>query len=287
MAKTIMFQGTASDAGKTLFTLALCRIYSQQGYRVAPFKSQNMASDSYKIEGEAEIALAQALQAEAAGINPETYMNPILMKPHGDNNSKIFINGSPIKSMTAAEYFSQKDKLLQAIKISLNILKDKYQLIVLEGGGNPAEVNLRDKDLVNMKVAALADAPVILIANIERGGVFASIIGTLDLLEPSERKRVKGIIINKFHGNPEHFKEGKEQIEELTGLPVLGVMPYIEELSIPDEDSCGQQREKLDYNATSYSERLKNYDRLAQKFKTYIDFEKLEEIIFNQEFSNE
>ena len=280
MVKTIMFQGTASDVGKTLFTLALCRIYSQQGFKAAPFKSQNMASDSYKIKGEAEIALAQALQAEAADINPETCMNPILMKPQGDNNSKIFINGSPIKSMSAAEYFSQKDKLLQAIKISLNILKDKYQLIVLEGGGNPAEVNLRDKDLVNMKVAALADAPVILIADIERGGVFASIIGTLDLLEPSERKRVKGIIINKFHGNPEYFKEGKEQIEELTDLPVLGVMPFIEELSIPDEDSCGQQREKLDYNATSYSERLKNYDRLAQKFKTYIDFEKLEEIIF-------
>lgn len=276
-----MFQGTCSDAGKTLFTLAICRIYNQKGYEVAPFKSQNMASDSYKINENHEIALAQALQAEAAGSDPETSMNPILMKPLGDNNSQIFINGRSTKSMPAEKYYSQKDRLLKTIKASLNSLKDRYQLIVIEGGGNPAEVNLKDKDFVNMKVAEIAKSPVILIADIERGGVFASIIGTLELLEPSERERVKGIIINKFHGNPEFFREGKQQIEELTGLPVLGVMPYIDELAIPDEDSCGQQREKLEFNSTSYQDRLKSYDRLAEEFKKYIEIDKLNEIIFN------
>ncbi|MFN2363536.1 MAG: cobyric acid synthase [Halarsenatibacteraceae bacterium] len=281
MAKTLMFQGTASDVGKTLFTLAICRIYSQQGLKTAPFKSQNMAADSFITESGSEIAIAQALQAEAASSQPDVSMNPILMKPRGDNISEIFIEGQSVGLMTAKEYYSKKDKLLKAIEKSLSKLKENYQLIVLEGGGNPAEVNLKDKDLVNMKAAELADAPVILIADIERGGVFGSIIGTLELLEPSERERVKGIIINKFRGNPDRFKDGRQQIEELTGLPVLGVMPYLNDLSIPDEDSCGQQREKLEYNTTNLEDRLKSYDFLASQFREYINIDKLEEIIFN------
>jgi len=281
MTKTIMFQGTASDVGKTLITLAICRIYNQQGFKTAPFKSQNMVADSF-ITGEGhEIAIAQALQAEAASSRPDVSMNPILMKPQGDNNSEIFIEGRSVGLMTAEEYYSKKDKLLKAINKSLNNLKENFQLIVLEGGGSPAEVNLKDQDLVNMKAAEIADAPVILIADIERGGVFGSIIGTLELLETSERERVKGIIINKFRGNPERFIEGKQHIEDLTGLPVLGVMPYLDHLAIPDEDSCGQQREKLDYKDISLNERLKNYDILATEFKKNIDMEKLEMIIFN------
>lgn len=281
MVKTIMFQGTASDVGKTLFTLALCRIYSQQGFKAAPFKSQNMAADSFITKGGREIAIAQALQAEAAGIQPDVSMNPILMKPQGDNNSEIFIEGKLVSAMTATEYYSEKDRLLKVICKSIDNLKDNYQLIVLEGGGNPAEVNLKDKDLVNMKAAEIADAPVILIADIERGGVFGSIIGTLELLEAPERERVKGIIINKFRGNPERFSEGQKYIEEITGLPVLGVMPYLDDLAIPDEDSCGQQREKLEYKNSSLDERLKNYDILATEFKKNINMDKLEEIIFD------
>ena len=281
MAKTIMFQGTASDVGKTLFTLALCRIYSQQGFKAAPFISQNMAADSFITKGGREIAIAQALQAEAAGIQPDVSMNPILMKPQGDNNSEIFIEGKLVSAMTATEYYSEKDRLLKVICKSIDNLKDNYQLIVLEGGGNPAEVNLKDKDLVNMKAAEIADAPVILIADIERGGVFGSIIGTLELLEAPERERVKGIIINKFRGNPERFSEGQKYIEEITGLPVLGVMPYLDDLAIPDEDSCGQQREKLEYKNSSLDERLKNYDILATEFKKNINMDKLEEIIFD------
>lgn len=281
MVKTIMFQGTASDVGKTLFTLALCRIYSQQGFKAAPFKSQNMAADSFITKGGREIAIAQALQAEAAGIQPDVSMNPILMKPQGDNNSEIFIEGKLVSAMTATEYYSEKDRLLKVICKSIDNLKDNYQLIVLEGGGNPAEVNLKDKDLVNMKAAEIADAPVILVADIERGGVFGSIIGTLELLEAPERERVKGIIINKFRGNPERFSEGQKYIEEITGLPVLGVMPYLDDLAIPDEDSCGQQREKLEYKNSSLDERLKNYDILAKEFKKNINMDKLEEIIFD------
>ncbi|MFW5790685.1 MAG: cobyric acid synthase [Bacillota bacterium] len=281
MAKTIMFQGTASDVGKSLFTLAICRIYSQQGYKTAPFKSQNMAADSFITKAGHEIAVAQALQAEAAESQPDVSMNPILMKPQGDNNSEIFIEGRSAGLMTAEKYYAKKDRLLGAINKSLSNLKEDFQLIVLEGGGNPAEVNLKDKDLVNMKAAEIADAPVILIADIERGGVFGSIIGTLELLEPTERERIKGIIINKFRGNPERFKEGQQYIEELTGLPVLGVMPYLDHLAIPDEDSCGQQREKLDYKEISLDERLKNYDILAEEFKKNINMEKLEKIIFN------
>ena len=281
MVKTIMFQGTASDVGKTLFTLALCRIYSQQGFKAAPFKSQNMAADSFITKGGREIAIAQALQAEAAGIQSDVSMNPILMKPQGDNNSEIFIEGKLVSAMTATEYYSEKDRLLKVICKSIDNLKDNYQLIVLEGGGNPAEVNLKDKDLVNMKAAEIADAPVILIADIERGGVFGSIIGTLELLEAPERERVKGIIINKFRGNPERFSEGQKYIEEITGLPVLGVMPYLDDLAIPDEDSCGQQREKLEYKNSSLDERLKNYDILATEFKKNINMDKLEEIIFD------
>lgn len=280
MAKTLMFQGTASDAGKSLFTLAICRIYSQLGYKTAPFKSQNMAADSFITEAGHEIAIAQALQAEAAGTQPAVSMNPILMKPQGDNKSEIFIEGKSVSSMTADEYYSRKDRLLKVISKSLDNLRNNYQLIVLEGGGNPAEVNLKDKDLVNMKAAEIADSPVILIADIERGGVFGSIIGTLELLESSERSRVKGIIINKFYGAPKSFTEGQKHIEELTNLPVLGVMPYLDNLAIPDEDSCGQQREKLEYGDINLEQRLKNYDILATEFQKNIDMDKLEEIIF-------
>jgi adenosylcobyric acid synthase len=208
MADAVMIQGTASDAGKSILAAALCRVLAQDGYRAAPFKSQNMSLNSYITDAGREIAVAQVVQAEAAEVKAEVNMSPILMKPIADNMSQI---------------------------------KANYDLLVLEGGGNPAEVNLRDKDLVNMKAAEIAAAPVILVADIDKGGVFASIVGTLDLLTENERKRVKGIIVNKFRGEPEAFKSGVELIEKQTGKKVLGVMPYLDKLNLPSEDSLQQQ----------------------------------------------
>ena len=237
MTAAIMFQGTASDAGKSIITAAACRVLAQDGYLVAPFKSQNMSLNSTITQNAKEIAVAQAVQAEAAQVEPIVEMSPILLKPNADNNSQVILNGKMYKNMNAADYFASKDKLLEIIKAALTRLKTDYDVIVLEGGGNPAEVNLRDKDLVNMKAAELADAPVILIADIDKGGVFASIVGTLDLLSEKERERVKGIIVNKFRGDPEKFAQGVKLIEKHSSKKVLGVLPYLEDLDLPAEDS--------------------------------------------------
>lgn len=237
MTAAIMFQGTASDAGKSIITAAACRVLAQDGYLVAPFKSQNMSLNSTITKNAKEIAVAQAVQAEAAQVEPIVEMSPILLKPNADNNSQVILNGKMYKNMNAADYFASKDKLLKIIKTALTRLKTDYDVIVLEGGGNPAEVNLKDKDLVNMKAAELADAPVILIADIDKGGVFASIVGTLDLLSEKERERVKGIIVNKFRGDPEKFAQGVKLIEKHSSKKVLGVLPYLKDLDLPAEDS--------------------------------------------------
>ncbi|OEG61987.1 MAG: cobyric acid synthase CobQ [Halanaerobium sp. MDAL1] len=241
MADAVMIQGTASDAGKSILAAALCRVLAQDGYRAAPFKSQNMSLNSYITDAGREIAVAQVVQAEAAEVKAEVNMSPILMKPIADNMSQIILKGEVFKNMKAAAYFAEKERLLKIIKEAVSELKANYDLLVLEGGGNPAEVNLRDKDLVNMKAAEIAAAPVILVADIDKGGVFASIVGTLDLLTENERKRVKGIIVNKFRGEPEAFKSGVELIEKQTGKKVLGVMPYLDKLNLPSEDSLQQQ----------------------------------------------
>lgn len=211
-----MIQGTASDAGKSILTAALCRVLAQADYKVAPFKSQNMSLNSYITKAGKEIAIAQAVQAEAALVDPEVNMSPILMKPNADNMSQIILQGKIYKNMQAADYFAEKEKFISVIKKAIADLKSRYDILVLEGGGNPAEVNLRDKDFVNMKVAEIAKAPVILVADIDKGGVFASIVGTLDLLTEAERRRVKGIIVNKFRGDPANFESGVELIEKHT-----------------------------------------------------------------------
>jgi adenosylcobyric acid synthase len=248
MAKSIMIQGTASDAGKSILTAALCRVLAQDGYKVVPFKSQNMSLNSYITKAGKEIAIAQTVQAEAALVDPEVNMSPILMKPIADNMSQIILQGKIYKNMKAADYFAEKDKFISVIKKAVADLKARYDLLVLEGGGNPAEVNLRDKDFVNMKAAEIAEAPVILVADIDKGGVFASIIGTLDLLTDSERKRVKGIIVNKFRGDPANFESGVELIEKHTQKKVLGVIPFLKDLDLPSEDSIKQQS----YNEKSF-----------------------------------
>lgn len=201
MPKVIMVQGTMSSAGKSLVVAGLCRIFKQDGYRVAPFKSQNMALNSFITKNGAEMGRAQVMQAEAAGIEPDVCMNPILLKPTNDSGSQVIVNGQVLGNMAAKDYFTYKSKLLPAIREAFRKLSEKADIIVIEGAGSPAEINLRENDIVNMGMAELVDAPVLLVGDIDRGGVFAQLLGTLMLLTDAERERVKGLIINKFRGD--------------------------------------------------------------------------------------
>lgn len=236
-AKSIMIQGTASDVGKSLICTAFCRVFANKGLRVAPFKSQNMALNSYVTMDGGEIGRAQGVQAEAARITATTDMNPILLKPKQDMVSEVIVHGQHFLDMDAISYREQfVDAAMPILRETMGKLQDQYDIIVLEGAGSPAEINLKDRDIANMRMAKMADAPVILVADIDRGGVFASIIGTLALLDDEERACVKGIIINKFRGMHELLDDGLEWLEEETGIPVLGVLPYID-VNIEAEDS--------------------------------------------------
>lgn len=237
-AAILMLQGTASDVGKSVVTTALCRIFLQDGYRPAPFKSQNMALNSYVTEDGKEIGRAQGVQAEACGIEATTDMNPILIKPVKDMHSQIVVHGVPYAYMSASDY--RKDFLPQAkhtVMDALNRLRDTYDIVLMEGAGSPAEINLKDRDIVNMNLAGWADAPVLLVSDIDRGGVFASLVGTIELLEPHEVQRIRGFIINKFRGDLSLLQPGLDWLEERTGIPVLGVLPYLPDIRIEAEDS--------------------------------------------------
>lgn len=237
-AAVLMLQGTASDVGKSVVTAALCRIFMQDGYRTAPFKSQNMALNSYVTADGKEIGRAQGMQAEACGIEATTDMNPILIKPTHDMHAQIVVHGRPLANMSAASYRSDYLPTAKAMVMeALGHLRSAYDIVVMEGAGSPAEINLKDRDIVNMNLAGWADAPVILVADIDRGGVFAFLVGTLELLEPHERKRVKGFIINKFRGDLSLLQPGLNWLEERTGIPVLGVLPYIVDIRLEAEDS--------------------------------------------------
>lgn len=239
MTNCIMVQGTSSNAGKSMLVAALCRIYKNRGYKVAPFKSQNMSLNSYTTKENGEIGIAQMLQAEAAMVEPSIHMNPVLLKPKGDFTSNVIIQGKSIGDMDFYDYqHKYHDTALEAIKESFNILKEEYDVIIIEGAGSPAEINMRDQDIANMEIAHLADANVILIADIEMGGVFAAIAGTYVLLDDYDRSRLKATVINKFRGNLDILKPGLDRIEEITGEPVLGVLPYDETLKLPEEDSA-------------------------------------------------
>lgn len=239
MTNCIMVQGTSSNAGKSMLVAALCRIYKNRGYKVAPFKSQNMSLNSYTTKENGEIGIAQMLQAEAAIVEPSIHMNPVLLKPKGDFTSNVIIQGKSIGDMDFYDYqHKYHDTALEAIKESFNILKEEYDVIIIEGAGSPAEINMRDQDIANMEIAHLADANVILIADIEMGGVFAAIAGTYVLLDDYDRSRLKATVINKFRGNLDILKPGLDRIEEITGEPVLGVLPYDETLKLPEEDSA-------------------------------------------------
>ena len=231
-ARTLMLQGTASDVGKSLLAAALCRILKQDGKRVAPFKSQNMSLNSYVTPDGKEIGRAQGMQADACGIAATTDMNPILLKPTKDMVAQVVVHGKPYADMGAMEYRERYLPEAEVIvKEALSRLRDAYDVIILEGAGSPAEVNLKDRDIVNMRVAAWADAPVLLVADIDRGGVFASVVGTMEILEPEERDRVRGVIINKFRGDVSLLSSGLDWLEQRIGKPVVGVVPYLEDLA--------------------------------------------------------
>ena len=240
MAKAIMIQGTMSNAGKSLICAGLCRIFKQDGYRVAPFKSQNMALNSYITDDGLEMGRAQAMQAEAAGIAPSVYMNPILLKPVTNMGSQVIVNGKSIGNMKAGEYYKIKRSLIPDIMDAYNKLSSENDIIVIEGAGSPAEINLKADDFVNMGMAKLAKAPVLLVGDIDRGGVFAQLYGTVKLLDDDEQDIVKGIIINKFRGDISLLTDGLTQIEELTNKKVVGVVPMLD-IDIDDEDSLSSR----------------------------------------------
>lgn len=238
MTASIMLQGTSSHVGKSLLCTALCKIFYQDGFKTVPFKAQNMALNSAVTPDGGEIGRAQAVQAEAAGLDASVYMNPILLKPKQDQAAQVIVLGRPYGDMSARDYrqyFLSKAEPLVSDCIAR--LKKQYEVLVIEGAGSPAEINLKDRDIVNMKTAELADAPVLLVADIDRGGVFAFIIGTLELLEPQERQRIKGFIINKFRGDLSLLQPGLDFLQERTGIPVIGVVPYLNDHGIDEEDS--------------------------------------------------
>ncbi len=235
-AKRVMIQGTMSGAGKSLLCTALCRIFRQDGLCVAPFKSQNMALNSGVTRDGLEMGRAQIAQAEAAGAEPDARMNPVLLKPSSDTGSQIIVNGVARAQMTAAAYFTYKKQLVPEILAAYESLAAENDVIVIEGAGSPAEINLRENDIVNMGLAELVNAPVLLAGDIDPGGVFAQLYGTVSLLAPAERARVRGLIINKFRGDVDLLRPGLSQLEALTGVPVLGVVPYLR-AELDDEDS--------------------------------------------------
>lgn len=241
MAKPIMIQGTMSNVGKSLLTAGLCRIFKQDGYKVAPFKSQNMALNSFITEDGMEMGRAQVMQAEAAGIKPAVWMNPILLKPTNDMGSQVIVNGEVLGNMSAADYFEYKKALIPGVMEAYRKLDEEYDIIVIEGAGSPAEINLKtEDDFVNMGMAKLADAPVLLVGDIDKGGVFAQLIGTVNLLDEEERDRVKGLIINKFRGDVSILQPGIKMIEDRANVPVVGVTPYIH-VEVDDEDSLSSR----------------------------------------------
>ncbi len=242
MAKTIMIQGTMSNAGKSLIAAGLCRIFRQDGYTVAPFKSQNMALNSYITDDGLEMGRAQVVQAEAAGVRPEVSMNPILLKPTSHMGSQLIVNGEAYGNFSAAEYYRMKKTLMPKVLQAFRELAGRFDVIVIEGAGSPAEINLRDHDLVNMGLAEAVNAPVLLVGDIDRGGVFAQLYGTAALLSGAERERIKAFLINKFRGDKELLKPGLSMLYDRIAIPVAGVIPYMD-IDLDDEDSLAGRLE--------------------------------------------
>ena len=274
MAKVLMVQGTMSGVGKSLLTAGLCRILKQDGYRAAPFKSQNMALNSFITAEGLEMGRAQVMQAEAAGIPPMVCMNPILLKPMNHTGSQVIVNGEVVGNMSAREYFSCKKSLVPDIKKAFRKLSEYADIIVIEGAGSPAEINLKENDIVNMGLAEMVDAPVLLAGDIDRGGVFAQLLGTLLLLTESEKKRVKGFIINKFRGDKSILDPGIQMLEEKGGVPVVGVVPFME-LSLEDEDSLTERFDRSEKGLIDIA--VIRYPRISN-FTDFNVFEQMPEV---------
>ena len=245
MAKAIMIQGTMSNAGKSLLAAGLCRIFHQDGYQVAPFKSQNMALNSFITREGLEMGRAQVMQAEAAGIEPSVLMNPILLKPTNDMGSQVIVNGEVLGNMSAREYFAYKKQLVPTVRQAYETLAASYDIVVIEGAGSPAEINLKQDDIVNMGMAKMAGAPVLLVGDIDRGGVFAQLVGTVMLLNEEEKAMVKGTIVNKFRGDQSILDPGIARLEEISGIPTVGVVPYMQ-IDVEDEDSLTERFTRKD-----------------------------------------
>ncbi|MBP3517152.1 MAG: cobyric acid synthase [Parabacteroides sp.] len=284
--KPIMFVGTCSDAGKSVINAAFCRIFKQDGYRPAPFKAQNMSLNSYSTPEGGEMGRAQVVQAEACGIAPHTDMNPVLLKPTNDKSSQVVLNGRPVGNLSARDYFgtqNRKEELFREAVEAFRRLGSRYNPIVLEGAGSISELNLRDRDITNMRMAGQAGAATFLVADIDRGGVIGSVYGTIALLKPEERALMKGIIINKFRGDASLFNDGRKIIEELTGVPVVGVIPYFHDIKIEEEDSVA-----LDMKRNTYRDGKINVAIiLLKRMSNFTDFDVLDmDPRFNAYYTN-
>ncbi len=286
LLKPIMFVGTCSDAGKSVINAAFCRIFRQDGYQPAPFKAQNMSLNSYSTPEGGEMGRAQVVQAEACGIAPHTDMNPVLLKPTSDCSSQVVLNGRPIGNMSARDYFGEtdtRDALFADVVQAFNRLEERYNPIVLEGAGSISELNLRDRDITNLRMAAAAGAATYLIADIDRGGVFGSVYGTIALLKPEERALIKGILINKFRGDISLFAEGKTMLEELTGIPVVGIIPWFRDIRIEEEDSVALTMKKNTYREGKINVAIV----LLKRMSNFTDFDVLDvDPRFNAYYTN-
>ncbi len=276
MAK-IMVQGATSSAGKSLLCTGLCRYFYKKGLKVFPFKSQNMSRNAFVDEDGNKIATAQVQQAFACNRKPDVKMNPVLLIPKTDVGSTVVLFGKEFKDMKAREYFEYKKELLPVIEKTFSDIESENDIVVVEGAGSPAEINLRENDIVNMGLAELVDLPVILVADIDRGGVFASLYGTVMLLSENERKRIKGLVINKFRGDKTLLDSGIEQIEKLTGIPVIGTIPYVK-LNIPDEDSLVDYDKPANHGGVTREELEIEFDKLMNAIADNMDMKLVEEI---------
>ena len=268
----IMVQGTTSSAGKSILCTALCRIFKQDGMKVYPFKSQNMSSKYHKTKDGKMIAIAQALQAWAAGLEPHENMNPILLVPNSDLSSRLIINGDDSGETTSADYFRNKAVLREMITERYKEIESLNELVIIEGAGSPAEINLNKDDIVNMGMAKIADAPVILVTDIDRGGSFAAVYGTVMLLEQEDRRRIKGIVFNKFRGDISLLEPGIDMLEKLIDIPVVGIIPYID-LNIEDEDTLTDKTKKCEDGSQTREELEEELEKLAEVVRANIDMD--------------